>query len=65
MNLAMIMTLDGLIRALRAKEHDLAERIEQNYARRSDASDVAAPASRRLKPAAGPMRGDDDDRRGR
>lgn len=32
MKIAMTMTADGLIRALRWKAHDLAEEIERSYA---------------------------------
>lgn len=65
MNLTMTMTLDGLIRALRVKEHDLAERIEAGYALRDGASDLADTDPLRVKPATAPAQGDDDDRRGR
>jgi hypothetical protein len=60
MNLTMTMTLDGLVRALRWKEHDLAERIEESYAR--DASSIPPwPMPREV----GRAKGDDDDRRRR
>jgi hypothetical protein len=57
MNLTMTMTLDGLIRALRWKEHDLAERIEARYARGAS-SIPSRPAPREADRA----KGDDDDR---
>ena len=60
MNLTMTMTLDGLIRALRWKEHDLAERIERGYAR-GDALSIPRSEPRETDLA----RGNDDDRRGR
>jgi hypothetical protein len=61
MNLTMTITLDGLIRALRWKEHDLAERIERGYARGDALSIPPRPEPRENDRA----RGDDDDRRGR
>jgi hypothetical protein len=60
MNITMTMTLDGLIRALRWKEHDLAERIEAGYAR--DASSIPSRLAPREVDRA---KGDDDDRRRR
>lgn len=60
MNVTMTMTLDGLIRALRWKEHDLAERIEDGYAR--DASSIPSRLALREVDRA---KGDDDDRRRR
>lgn len=60
MNLTMTVTLDGLIRALRWKEHDLAEKIERRAARR-DSSISSLPKPRRLDSAME----DEDDRRGR
>jgi hypothetical protein len=61
MNLTMTMTLDGLIRALRWKEHDLAERIEAGYARHNASSTALRSVPREPDRA----RGNDDDRRGR
>ena len=61
MNLAMTMTLDGLVRALRWKAHDLAESLERGYAADSGGS---ATAERRQEPQER-TRGADDDRRGR
>ncbi len=61
MNLAMAMTLDGLIRALRWKEHDLAERIEGGYAGHGASSIPPRSVPREIEP----VKGDDDDRRGR
>jgi hypothetical protein len=60
MNLTMTVTLDGLIRALRWKEHDLVEKIERRAARR-DVSTSSVPAPRRSDSAME----DDDDSRGR
>jgi hypothetical protein len=61
MNLTMTLTLDGLIRALRWKEHDLAETIERGYARRHALSISPRTAPRETER----VTGDDDDRRGR
>lgn len=59
MNLTMAITLDGLIRALRWKEHDLAERIERDHVRIPSNSPRPAPRE------ADRARGNDDDRSGR
>jgi hypothetical protein len=61
MNLTMTITLDGLIRALRWKEHDLAERIERGYAR----PDVPSMPRRPVPRGSDLARRDDDDRGGR
>lgn len=57
MKLAMALTLDGLVRAMRWKAHDLAEAVEGGYARQKD--DRAAPAP------ADETRRDDNERRRR
>ncbi len=44
MNLAMAITLDGLVRALRWKAHDLAESIENGYAGSRDIPPVEPSA---------------------
>lgn len=63
MNLAMTMTMDGLIRALRWQAHDLAENLEQEYSRSGRAAATNGHARRAEAPArAG---GKDDDRAGR
>jgi len=64
MNMAMTITLDGLVRALRWKEHDLAERIERDYAGRGNRS-ITAGSGDASKPARQQVEGVDDDRRGR
>ncbi len=49
MNLAIRLTLDGLIRALKWKEHDLAEGAERRYLPRetvAQVDDMARPPSR-------------------
>jgi hypothetical protein len=61
MNMTMSITLDGLIRALRWKEHDLAETIERGYARSHAPSISPRTAPRETER----VTGDDDDRRGR
>jgi hypothetical protein len=64
MNMAMTITLDGLVRALRWKEHDLAERIERDYAGRDNRS-ITAGSEAHGKPARQQAEGVNDDRRGR
>jgi hypothetical protein len=60
MNITMAMTLDGLVRALRWKLHDLAEAIEDGYA----AEGIPAP-ERPERRAEMQGRGGDNDRAGR
>lgn len=60
MNLTIQMTLDGLVRALRWKAHDLAEDVEQRYFQSGTEDLRQEPAGR----AAG-TREDSDDRSGR
>lgn len=62
MNLTTEMTLDGLVRALRWRLHDLAEGAERGYDRNRAGSTTEAPVRRQ---APGRVRGDDDDRGGR
>ena len=59
MKLTMAITLDGLVRAMRWKEHELAERLEQGQARRRE------PLSAGVRNEAEPERKRDDDRRRR
>lgn len=44
MKLAMALTLDGLVRAMRWKAHDLAEAVEGGYARQQDDRATPTPA---------------------
>ena len=60
MNMAMTMTLDGLVRALRWKLHDLAEAIEGGYA----GEGIPEPERPERRAVTGRERGVDDDRAG-
>ncbi|MGB3389817.1 MAG: hypothetical protein WBA88_17735 [Pseudaminobacter sp.] len=62
MNLAMTMTLDGLIRALRWRAHELAEEIERGY-REDTRSAIVGRAARAGMD--GHTREQSDDRAGR
>lgn len=44
MKLAVALTLDGLVRAMRWKAHDLAEAVEGGYARQEDDRTTPSPA---------------------
>jgi hypothetical protein len=57
MKLAMTMTLDGLLRALRWHAHDLAESLEEGYPSQDTAP--AAAGSRQMRRRGGEV---DDDR---
>lgn len=61
MKLTMAITLDGLVRAMRWKEHALTERLERGQAHRRDA--LATTGTTRNE--AVPARENDDDRRSR
>lgn len=61
MKLAMAMTLDGLMRALRWQAHDLAESVEGGYA----AGDREVPVWARRADARQQFREADDDDRSR
>jgi hypothetical protein len=63
MNLAVQLTLDGMLRALRWKAHALAEEIEGGYARGVAPAAGEQAAGRAETP--GRARGQDDDRAGR
>jgi hypothetical protein len=52
MNLTISLTLDGLVRALRWREHDLAEKAERRYlppGNADEADDIERPISRRSR----------------
>lgn len=63
MKLAMEVTLDGLVRALRWKTHDLAEGVERGYASNEQVQGAQRPMRR--EDALRQARGEDDDRAGR
>lgn len=61
MNIAIKLTMDGLVRGLRGFAHDLADELERSYAaqlRRDDSGSSTVPAK------AGPGKGLVDERRG-
>jgi hypothetical protein len=60
MKLSMSITLDGLIRALRWKEHDLAERAARALAVPGIRADADQPAPRSGAPASQARMTDDD-----
>jgi hypothetical protein len=52
MNLTISLTLDGLVRALRWREHDLAENVQRRYlppGNADEADDIEQPISRRSR----------------
>jgi hypothetical protein len=61
MKLSMAITLDGLVRALRCKEHELAEQAEQN--RRPRIRAAGLPPVRRERAVPSADRGDAHGRR--
>ena len=60
MKLAMELTLDGLVRALRLKAHGLAEEIEDGYRRGRRGSGSETPSRDTVNPG---REGDDSARR--
>jgi hypothetical protein len=60
MKLSMAITLDGLVRALRWKEHDLAERAARTLAVPGIRTEADQPAPRSGAPASQARITDDD-----
>jgi hypothetical protein len=51
MNITMAMTLDGLVRALRWKAHDLADGVEEDYSMSRSSASAEPPARPEMRNA--------------